>query len=264
MELRAVSIPDYEAQRQVLRFPPPMLEHARDPARLEFGWRLLQYCFDFPDPASAKKSELELSIADSRIIGRFVGKAVSLAKSPFLAHPTGMTVTVKREGGLQLEDVTTRFPEEESERGFLTLLRQFAHADEPASFKRVQAIAMAADRDESDLNADLLRSWGKYHKKLLHRSPESWAYIKGSPPGTPYTDIPLASGTARVDEMMRTYFYGDIIHFGEGRDDLEALDEDEFLSAHNRMNLFGGASGLAKFYMGYATVLARIHPATAP
>ena len=49
--------------------------------------------------------------------------------------------------------------------------------------------------------------------------------------------------TMRVDQLLRTYFYGDVIHFGEGRDELEALNVDAFSHASNRMALYRGASG---------------------
>lgn len=63
----------------------------------------------------------------------------------------------------------------------------------------------------------------------------------------------------RVDQLLRTYFYGEVIHFGEGRDDLARLSPDAFWAANNRMTLYEGASGLAHFYMGYATVVANIY-----
>lgn len=234
-----------------------MVEHSPDPSRTEFAWRTLQFCFDFPDPAGVKETSIQLDGADLEVLSRFVQKSMSLARSPFLAHPTRMSVKVDIIDGKQSEHIETDFPNEESERGFLVLLRQFAHADETASFRRAQDIAMRTDKGEGSPNNETLRAWGKYHRKLLARTPTSWTYRKVLA-NLPNERIPH-QGDPRVDRLLRTYFYGEVIHFGEGRDDLARLSEDEFLAANNRMNLYEGAAGLAHFYMGYAAVLRNIY-----
>ena len=259
MKVRSISYPDYHAGREVLRFQPPMRVHALTPARFDFAWKMLQYCFEFPDPATAVAARVALAANENALIARFVGKATSLAGSPFLGHRTEMIVRINNEDdpagpGEQIE---TGFPHEESERGFLTLLRQFAHKDEEASFKKVQDIAIVSAK-QNGVNLDLLKDWGKYHRKLLVRPPESWAYLKALG-DEPVANIPLQN-LPPVDQLLRTYFYGDVIHFGENRDELAKLDHDAFTSAHMRMTLYAGASALAMFYMGYATILERIYP----
>jgi hypothetical protein len=234
-----------------------MAEHSPDPTRPEFAWRTLQFCFDFPDPASVRRSSVELEVEELEVASRFVEKSESLARSPFLAHPTRMSVKVDIRDGRQTEEIETDFPNEESERGFLALLRQFAHADETASFKRVQDIAMRTDNSEGSPNGETLRAWGKYHRKLLARTPTAWTYRKVLS-NMPEEAIPHQRDP-RVDQLLRTYFYGEVIHFGEGRDDLARLSPDAFWAANNRMTLYEGASGLAHFYMGYATVVANIY-----
>ena len=82
----------YHASRQELRFPPPLAEHALEPARLDYAWRLLQFCFAFMDPSSAWPLDERLSEADAAVVTRFVQKARSLAGSPFLAHSTSLSV----------------------------------------------------------------------------------------------------------------------------------------------------------------------------
>lgn len=253
MEIHAVSFPDYHASRQTLRFPPPMAAVSVAPDRFDFAWKLLQYCFDFPDPATAHATGHQPTENDRLVLGRFVAKATSLAASPFLAYPSAMTVNLTGDGEDQIEEIEKNFPNEESERGFMALLRQFAHDSEPASFKCVQQIAVLHDSKFGEPNGELLRAWGKYHKKLLTRSPVGWGYVKALE-GRPMSEIPRAHDP-RVDQLLRTYFYGDIIHFGEGRDELQRLSADAFSDAHHRMSLYEGASGLAMYYMGYATVL---------
>jgi hypothetical protein len=254
LKINATSIPDYHARRQILRFPPPMVALAADPVAFDFNWRLLQFCFDFPDPSAAVRCTDPLGDVDLVMLTRFHSKAKSLAASPFLGHPTSMSINVGQTmTGLQIERINTSFPHEESERGFMTLLRQFAHKGEPASFKQVEAMAMQRDAAGGGANGDLLRGWGRIHKKLLHRNAEAWAYIKGLP-DQPIREVPHAMDP-RVDQLLRTYLYGDIIHFGEGRDELERLSATTFDDANTRMSLYRGASDLAMFYMGYATVL---------
>jgi hypothetical protein len=263
VKINVVSWPDHYAQRQVLRFPPPLVDQAPPDNRFDFAWKMLQYCFDFPDPRTAVPAVSPLAPSDQAIIDRFVAKASSLAGSPFLSADASVTVSFDDvvEGVVGSESVDAVFPHEESERGFLTLLRQFVHAGEEASYKAVERIACRAQPPGPNL--DLLRGWGRYHKKLLARAPLSWAYRKAlEPRGEPLSNIPEQTGP-RVDELLRTYFYGDVIHFGEGRDDLADLNRDEFTSAHSRMRLYEGASGLAMFYMGYATIIRGIYPRAA-
>lgn len=253
--LRAVSVDAYITDQQVLRFPPPYLRYAAAPAKFDYAWRQLQFAFEFVDPSTAHPADASPTEPDLALIKRFTEKAKSLARSPFLAYPTTMTIHLSDS---DTEAVTTDFPHEENERGFMTLLRQFANEHEPASFKAVQSVATLDDRRRrSGSNEAILRNWGKYHKKLLHRPPAVWLQHKAHP-GEPWDKMVHGNGP-RIDVLLRTYFYGDLIHFGEGRDDLEALNADTFGAAWYRMLLFDGATGLAMYYMGYAELLTFIY-----
>ena len=55
----------------------------------------------------------------------------------------------------------------------MVLLRQFVDHSEPASFKRVQTIVHKHDEQAGNVNQVLLTNWGRYHKKLLARSPRA-------------------------------------------------------------------------------------------
>ena len=108
MNFQSVSYPDHHASGQILRFPPPMVSQALDPARFEFSWKMLQYCFDFPDPASTIAVDGDPSESDHLVLARFVTKARSLAASPFLAYPTAMTVRISNDTDGSTEQVDRR------------------------------------------------------------------------------------------------------------------------------------------------------------
>lgn len=241
-----------------LAFPVPMIGITTAPQTLRFMWWQLQLVFKLPEPAEARPSQRSLEPAEEQVLKRFSAKAISLATAPFLEADSQVTVTVDDDG---TETVHAVAPHEESERGFLTLLRQFVNAPEPASFKNVQTIAQ---REVDDYNGEVLRRWGRVHKKLLNRSPAYWAEAKAMRliAGPETSSVP-GDHLPRVDKLFEAYFYGDVIHFGEGRDTLDKLNETAFDSAHHRLTLHEGAVGLACYYMGFAEVLANMFPTTA-
>jgi hypothetical protein len=52
-------------------------------------------------------------------------------------------------------------------------------------------------------------------------------------------------------ELIRTYDYGELLHWGKERHTLEAWEKDEFLANERRMAFLAAASGLAHAYIGF-------------
>ena len=78
-------------------------------------------------------------------------------------------------------------------------------------------------------------------------------------------DIPKAAASesthdpARVDNpqlLISKQLYGDLVHWGDKRDDLAANAGDQFMVAWERLNAIEAAVALGYIYIGFAGVIA--------
>lgn len=226
----------------------------------EYIWRLIQYVFDLPDPASIPPID-DAAFDSNRlaILRRFCCEAENLAQSPFLSYPASMNVTV--EAGE--EKVTVDYPPSENERGFAVHLRQFYRSEEPASFGKVHDIVSAANEATADSyveqRRETLRHWMRVEGKLRNRTPNIWVGLKLVREGKLGAPVP-DSDAPRVERLVSAFSYGDLIHWGRKAEELEGLTSDPFDNAHNRMLLYQGMAGLAHLYIGFWVLLTALIP----
>jgi len=257
IQVRGRSIEVLAADHHPIGFPPPLGEHSPSPEAFESNWHLIQFVFGLPDPRDFPPFTGAIPDDLLAVLRRYSAAAVELSESAFLAHPTGVTVSVL-DGGLD-EQIEKRFPPRENVRGFSVLFRQFYSNDEPASFKRAQGALgrlneQAAD-SSVDVRRDYLKAWGRAAGKLRGFSLKLLVgkrlQEQGQlPPG------PRANEHLPGPEMLiSTYSYGEDIHWGRQRDQVAAYGKSEFDSAWTRMACFEAMVGLAHIYLGFAQVV---------
>ena len=254
--IRAVSIETLAADHPI-GFPPPLSEHSNSPEAFEANWHLIQFVFDLPDPTTFPPFTQVVPNDSLAVLRRYTAAAAELAESAFLAHPTGVTVTVL-DDGLD-EQIEKSFPPRENVRGFSVLFRQFYSNEEPASCKAVQNVLWRLNQQAADssvnVRSDYLKAWVRaasrlrgYSLKLLvgRRLQE----LRRWPVG------PLANEHLPGPEMLiSTYSYGEDIHWGRQREQVAAYGRSEFDSAWTRMACFEAMVGLAHIYLGFAQLV---------
>lgn len=254
--VRAVSFEALAADYP-LSFPPPLAECSDNPSGFEHNWHLIQYVFNLPDP---RRFPPFANIAPGRpldILQRYSAAAKELAESTFLAHPTGMTVTVL-DGG-KSEQIDKAFAPKENVRGFSVLFRQFHSNDESASFNAVQGVLRQLNKQEDDgfitIRTQYLTAWARAAGKLrgfpLKVLVGKQLQAQGRWPSGPV----VGEKDPTPEMLISIYNYGDDIHWGDKHERIAAWEKSPFDSAWMRMSFFEAIVGLAHIYIGFALLV---------
>ncbi|GGN80125.1 hypothetical protein GCM10010112_55260 [Actinoplanes lobatus] len=160
--------------------------------------------------------------------------------------------------GTQEETLTTDFVSREVTRGFAVAFRQLYEPGESASFlKAYNAVArQARPQWGDDENWQALAQWRAAHGKLRAKPLKVLSSEKLFPDrgaiGVP------GDGPPYPEEIISTYNYGDLIHWGSKRQELSALGRTEFDSAWNQLRFLEAVGGLSHLYIGFGGVVANI------
>ncbi len=246
-----------------LPFPPPGITQASDSSGFGFWWRQMLYVFDLPDPRLFPPLPSALAEEEKRIADRFVFVTRALAASGLVSWMGGMNVVPG--DGTREESVTANFPPLDVQAGFASLLRQCNAAGEATQYDRVKNIIWQASRQAGDAHsADrvaALRIWREAVIRLRRKSlnqlvmdqfveHEGWKAFENTERHSP-------------QEVLKTFNYGDLIHWGSERDDVLSPDEDAFRAADQRFAFLGAALGLAHVFIGFGELVrAAITPRT--
>jgi hypothetical protein len=241
-----------------LGFPAPLASRAPDPDGFEFWWKMLEFVFALPTPEAFPPLSKPPKEGDREILERFIHTAEELSESSILSGRNEMTVNID-DGGLA-ESVETQFATSEITRGFTTLLRQM-HSKEksdPARFVRVHEILKTtterAKDDQTDERLEQLDAWKKARANLLQANLKVLVGQKLRAEGRMPAGIPGEGGMS-PQTLISAYQYGDLIHWGPQRDKLEAVKNDPFEDAMQRMSFLDAAAGLSHVYMGFSLVV---------
>jgi hypothetical protein len=253
-EGRTVPITSYSVEEAVengtFRFAPPLIERSPRPKELYLMSRAFQFVFDdVADPHSFPTLPETPPADDLAIFRRYAAAAEELAESELLCGSDGMTV---HWDASDVKEVESHFTSKEITRGFSVLLRQFDASEEPASFQRVSGRLRGLSRETADGQGETRcgqidawrRAQGALHgaelPRLTRRKVEpSMEYGSDHPP-TYY---------------LKTYNYGELIHWDRGRETLAEWETDRFQRDWQRMSFLEAATGLAHLYIGFSEVV---------
>ena len=239
-----------------LRFPAPLAELAANPAGFEFWWKMFEFVFQLPDPATFPALSAAPTGRDLAVLRRYIAGAREMAESALLSGDDAFTVHVA-DGGAGIERVDTTFTSKEITRGFTALFRQFDSPQEPAGFLQVQRVLREANTAADDAHAAArvtqLKAWGKARSYLRAENLKVRVGQKLRDQGQWPLPIP-GEGTMSPETIISTYQYGDLIHW----DDSKVLHEaatDPFEHAMQRMAFLEAATGLTHVYLGFSLVV---------
>lgn len=256
-ERNTVPITSFSVEEAVangtFRFAPPLIERSPQPKMLYQEWRAFQWVFeDIADPATFPPLPAAPAANDLRIFRRYVDAAEELAESELLCGSDNVTVRWRAatETAEESTEVESTFTSKEITRGFTVLLRQFDAKDEPASFQRVNDRLRVLSSEMIDSHersrVDQIDAWrraqGALHGAELHRlARRKMGVDHGNPhPPTYY---------------LKTYNYGELIHWDRGRETLEAWGADGARRDWERISFLEAARSLAYLYIGFGEVV---------
>jgi len=247
------------AQERELAWEPPMRQLMQKPENADFVWRRLQYVFSLDDPRDFPRLDLDWDAEGEEKLRRFVDQARRLAQASLLAAEDN--VRISEEDFTGLEQVESNVSPPDVTIGFMTLLRQCYANDDEASFTRARnALNKHLSRAR---RVDLLRvvkRWQDAHADLLNKGLEERVQERLREDGVfggplEGTDSLIVRDQAPPHELLRTFWYGDQIHWGRGRTALAALQRDPILAALSDLQARAVALDFAHFYIGFAVLL---------
>ncbi|WP_158716501.1 hypothetical protein [Streptomyces sp. NRRL S-1314] len=248
-EFRATALP------QPLRFPPPYADRTANPDGYSYWWQLFRLVFDLPDPRNFPALD-SFSADELTVIKRYIRCCEELAESTVLSSDSSIKLHVTRaDDGTQTENFTANFPPREAIRGTTVLFRQLYSNAERASYTKVRQIigrhihgTQDADRDRRD---EMQRRWNRTHGQLrayllTYMADRVVCEARGWHTGM----IPNAE--VKPEELTKLFLYGDLIHWGDGAEELDQLSSDEVTHAWNTLRYMQVVAQLSHFYLGYS------------
>lgn len=178
--------------------------------------------------------------AENKLLARYLAMSKELRSSAILDPRKSFRIEFKFDG--DNTTVEKDLPSSEVVRGFAVLFRQFHVSDERASFAALQrTILPRAPRDV----AEELKGWGRAVRSLKRRFMDTDAanfFAKRDGAEIRQRDDPTP------DALMRAYFYGQHIHWGDGSERLEEWEQDEVLDTHFQMRFLNAMNPLGQLY----------------
>jgi hypothetical protein len=237
-----------------LRFEPPMIEHATNPAAFEFFWRILGFVLDVDDPRDFPPLNDPLGADDAVVVRRYIGVAKDLAQSMAVNQAQGFRVHLTSIEDIgQVEDW---FSKKDAQIGLATLLRQCEEPKEPARFDRVYRILRDAVESTDDIaqHARLARidSWARARKQLRHRSLNQ-LMRDGLVRQRGYEALRYREEHSPA-YLLEAFNYGDLIHWGNKATVVSAWEVDPVQEQEQRLAFLDAATGLAHVHLGFGVL----------
>src|SRR5690606_16458838 len=141
--------------------------------------------------------------------------------------------------------------------------RQFYSPAEHASFTMIYNIAYQMAIKQDDANRDRrtseLKAWRKAQARLRGLDLKTLVQLKMRDEGL-YPDVPGASVEGEngpgSEYIISLFNYGEYIHWGDRRSELEALGRSPLEDAFSRMKFLSCVGGLSHLYLGFAVLVA--------
>lgn len=242
-------------------FPPPYIELSTNTRMFRYVWRRMHIAHGPPDPRGLQP--LNVRLRDLQMLRRFVQTARDLAKYPAFNHRSALTTSfTSLSGHIRTEP---DFPPKHEQQSVAIQLRQL-HGSDEAAFNNVHGLLMQSANHAQDsdrkLRTEVLKRWGKIRREVLKLSLRD--RLEGVSLAIDYDleRVPVwkLEGPS-PEEMIKLFFYGDRIHWGNQREEFERLmAEPNQANAYEYEYLIASAEA-GYFYMGYARLIEQLVPA---
>lgn len=214
----------------------------------------MRLVFDLPDPRKFPPLT-GFSAEEISVVRRYNTCCEELAESSVLSHATRVNVSWNRaDDGSHQEKITAEFPAREAIRGTTVLFRQLFSNEERASYNTVRKLIGRRVHDckdaESDRRAEMQKCWNGAHGQLRAYLLTFLADRKVCDASGWKAELPDAD--VKPEALIKLFQYGDLIHWGDGAEELSRLSSDEFKRSWNTMHYLTALTQLSHFYLGYS------------
>ncbi|OBH66733.1 hypothetical protein A5684_06185 [Mycobacterium intracellulare] len=253
LELKWTPVEDTIHPRS-LPFDPPLQQYGVGDAKgFRHHWEKLDYVFGLPDPHVFPQIPL---LKEDRVnVERYIRMCRRLAG--FSVINDGSTLSVGSDGqGWHVRVVDP--PSDESFLGTSAAFRQLHNDGEPASFIKVsnalfKAIKTLPEDQQTALRATV-KQWRTARDKLQRHTLQTLTALKA---GNATLDNPVSYGNVHPEELIRAFNYGDSLHFGSERTQLDDFLADSRHEAYYTYAALNSIVGLSHLYFGFAVLLDR-------
>lgn len=243
--------------RPELNFAPPFADLAVNAEGFNYWWTQLQYVFDLPNPHRFPRLTVG-NVEDARRLKRFVAISKQLAEGTLLSYPGELTLTWNAG---EAPKVATDKPSIEAIRGFCVTFRQVASDNEAASYTAVRKVIGRLIHEQKDAEQDQRTEWharwnrarGKLNAYSLRFLAESKIHSELG-----YPNNQASEADVKPLVLIKKFQYGDLLHWGDTRDDVDKLVGDEVTYAFEYHQFVTSLIQLTHFYLGYACLVERV------
>ncbi|MGO9153849.1 hypothetical protein [Mycobacterium sp.] len=255
VEFKATPVEDMIHPRP-LAFDPPLQQYGWDGGKgFRHHWEKLDYVFNLPDPYAFP--QIPLQGEDRAGVERYIEMCRRLAGFSIINDDSRLSVgknPATNDWYVRVVD----YPSDESFLGASAAFRQLHNDGEPACFTNAhnalfKAMKTLADDQQAAIKGMVLQ-WRAARGKLMNHTLQTLTALKAS---NATLDKPVSYGNVNPDELIRTFNYGDSLHFGDARDELDNLLADPFHEAYYKYSGLISIVGLSHLYFGFAVLLDR-------
>lgn len=245
-----------------LSFDPPLQRFGKDGGKgFRHHWEKLDYVFELPDPSAFPQLNIQGDDRDSVL--RFIEVCQRLAKFSVINDNTRLRghKDIGGEWRIQVSD----YPSDESFVGGSALFRQLHNDGEPACFTNAHNALFKAMRtlpdDQRDAAKTVVLQWKNARGRLMNHTLQTLTAVKVVDEGkTDNANVTMETqvsyGNVNPNTLIRTFNYGDSLHFGDSRAQLDDLMADPLHEAYYKYAALLSIVGLSHLYFGFAELLA--------
>lgn len=258
VQIKAVPIED--AIRPVeLKFQPPLERFGQDGTGFNYHWQQLTYMFEFANPADHPMLSSALDADERLLLSRYVQTCRHLAGYSLISSSGG--VRLSGLGEHQETKIQVDLPSHEEFAGFSATFRQLHNDGEQASFGKAWQLVNKAtntaglpDETRSTANAEL-QKWKRARNSLKEKPAPMLVAEKLKP--NMKEDSPRPFQGVVPEMLIKTFNYGDTLHWGDQREKLAELTsgEESYANYHKHCCVTTMMS-LSHLYFGFAELVA--------
>ncbi|ABK69428.1 hypothetical protein [Mycobacterium avium] len=236
-----------------LPFEPPLQQYSNgDTKGFRHHWEKLDYVFGLPDPYVFPT--IPLLEDDQVAVERYIRMCRRLAGFSVINHGSTLSVGSDADGVWHVHVVDP--PSDESFLGTSAAFRQLHNDGEPASFINASNALFKAMKtlpeDQQTAIRGTVKQWRSARSKLQKHTLQTLTALKA---GNATLDNPVSYGNINPEELIRTFNYGDSLHFGSERSQLDDLLVDPRHEAYYRYAALSSIIGLSHLYFGFAVLV---------
>ncbi len=204
-------------------------------------------------------ADAQWSPSERDVLARYLWRLRDLAGTEVLTAPQGYSVQL---AALDSEpEIVTTAPRRDSMVGFLTMLRQCYARKEEASFDRAYGL-VAREVNRVRGASPTLKAWRQAHATLRANHLDHLILVVAAADG--HVPEHLAernashpSQNSSPNEMIAAMFYGDTIHWGDGRRIIDDWNsEHAAIALKRKLDAVRATVYLAHLYVGFAGLVA--------